>query len=304
MNTFWDPIGDTIQDNSFDQQNQEVIRHVDEYKGNPRKIKKNLVIRTLFGIVITGIYIAFWGFNRLFIYVGVLSFMPLILSIGEIRAAQQNFILFLMCQAQAWVYNPKHDQARYDRLKNVYPDIFACGHSQEIEDQIWGSIQSSKLIDFWSGIFYYETGSGKSRRRYHHTLFAVKLFKQLPLEFTVFRKGLISFNNGDYKMESEEFNKLFFIEVKNKGPDTEMLLFKILSPSVQVRLIQLAHEYTLAGINFKNETMIVDFEREVWIPKYTNFFKKVVVDPRDTNDFIELLKKMTAVPIDMLQFMD
>ena len=301
--TYWDPLGEKITPDTFRLQTQKLIDRAEQYKKNPAQIGRNRMLCIGIGVAVMATYVSMWGFTGYWIHISFLGFLPLFIYLAIISAFQQNFILFLMCRQQEWIYNPDHDKERYNKLKEYYPDIFECGHSQQVEDQIWGSIAQQR-IDFWNCAFTYTTGSGKSSRTQDHSVFIVKLSKKLPIECTLMRKGYLSFAKSKYKTESEEFNTLFYIKVHHEGPDTQMHLMNILSPSVQVRLIQMAKELPLDGITFKENTLAIDFEDELWKPKYTNFYKEVVVDKRDMDDFNAVIKKMTELPGEMIQFMD
>lgn len=304
VSNYWDPLHETIHSDSFQLETRKLLTKMEQYKKNPYVIKRNRLFTILIWIFIVGAYIYQWGFMGPFIHVLVLSGIPFLIYTSLIHDFQQNFILFLMSQEHGWAYKPHEDESRIEKGKKIYPDIFDAGHSPQVEDQVWGTVGSSNQTDFWNCSFTYTTGSGKSRTTHHHTIFILRLPAKLPIELTLFRKGLLSFSGSKYKTESEEFNKIFLIRVQNENTDSEMQVMKLLSPSVQVRLIQMAREFPLDGIVCKADTFALDFNNHIWKPRYTNFFNKVEIDRRDTADFTHLVEKMTQIPREMLQFMD
>lgn len=303
IDKYWDPIGEKIKQDDYFFQTMPLLQKAEGYKKNPYRIRRNRDLLIIFPIIFIIILIAKFGTGDIFNIV-LFSFTPLLIYLGMIYSFQQNFILYLMCFENDWIYAPEKDSSRFERLKNAYPMIFNQGHSQTIEDQIWGAVGEKKIDSFWTCSFTFTTGSGKHRRTHDHSIFMLRMYKKLPLDFCINKKGLISILSNGYKTESEEFNNLFDIKIENEKSDTKLLLLKILSPSVQVRLIELANEFPLDKIGFYGDTMILDFKEHIWNPKYTNFFNKVEVDDRDKTLFLSQIKTMTTTPIEVLQFID
>lgn len=306
--SYWDPLGDKIGKDTFTSQTQPLLQEAEQHKKNPHQIKRNLYLLLLLAFSVAILIIFFYGFSessvKFMIFAFILACTPLAVYYGKIKNFQQNFILFLMCQENNWIYNPDHDPTRYNQLRSKHPDFFKHGYSQQIEDQIWGSINNDKPIQFWGCLFVYQTGSGKSTKIHEKSIFILRLLKRLPFGFTLNKKSILSVFNDEYKTESEQFNRLFQVKVKDKQPNSRLLLLKILSPSVQMRLIQFADDYPLESIGFHENIMIVAFDGELWKPNYTNFFTEVKVDSRDKDYFYSLLKFMIAMPTEMLKFID
>ena len=301
---YWDPLGEKIQQDTYMLQTQKLVLQKEEYAKSPGRIKRNHDLLLLPGISIFLIYIWLFGFNRGLIYATVFGFMPLLIYRSRIHNLQENLILFLMCSENNWVYNPDDDSPRYEQFKIIYPDYFTVGHSAYIEDQIWGIMNSDKPINFWNCAFTYTTGHGRSSQTHKHSIFILRLYKSLPVSLDLKRKNILSFSGNKVKTESEEFNKLFSIDNKMTDPDGQLLLMKVLSPSVQVRLIQLATHFPVARIGFHGDSMILDFSEELWKFRYTDFFHEVKIDDRDTAYFQSLIMRMTSTPVEMLQYID
>ena len=302
---YWDPLGENIRKDTFNLHSQKLIQKAEEYKKHPYRLKRNkYLLLLLAAAIIIGYIVLSKFFYRELITVIIFSLAPLFIYSGIINGFPQNFILFLMCQENGWVYDPHDGSNRLSKLNSVFPDFFNQGHSQKIEDQIWGFINKDRTTHFWHTTFTYVTGSGKSRQTHKHNIFMLRIYKKVPINFHIGKKGLISIFGNDLKTESEEFNKLFNIQVDDIKPDTKLQLLKILSPSVQVRLIQLANKFPLDKVGFYGDTMVLDFHDEIWKSRYTDFFKEIKVDERDKSYFNKLVQTMISIPMEMLQFID
>src|SRR3989344_5120039 len=302
---YWDPLGENIRKDTFNLHSQILIKKAEEYKKHPYRLKRNkYLLLLLAAAIIIGYIVLSKFFYRELITVIIFSLAPLFIYTGIINGFQQNFILFLMCQENYWVYNPQDDSNRFLKLKSAFPDFFDVGHSQRVEDQIWGFIKNGQKNHFWLSTFIYVTGSGKHRTTHKHNIFMLQLHIPLPLNFKLFKKNIFSIFGNDLKTESEEFNKLFRIRIDNNQPEAELILLKILSPSVQVRLIQLANQFPLDKVGFYGDIMVLDFHDEIWKSRYTDFFKEIKVDERDKSYFNKLVQTMISIPMEMLQFID
>lgn len=304
VQTYWDPFNETIRSDTYSLHTQKLVEKAESYQRNPFSIKRNLYLLLLLGIMINVVCFALFRFESAILQVFIVSFVPVSIYYAIIRSFQENFILFLMSQQNNWVYNPDRDPKRYDKCRIFYPNFFDVGHSQNIEDQLWGTLWGEKPISFWNCTFHYVTGSGKHQQSHNHTIVILRLYKAVPVNFDLRRIILLNLTGSDYKTESEEFNRIFSISMQSNRPDSKLQLLKVLSPSVQVRLIQLASLFPLAKIGFSGSQMILDFNGLIWKCKHTNFFKEVKVDARDTEHFKSLLTTMTAIPVEMLQYID
>lgn len=303
-NLYWDPIGTHITKDSFQLHTEKLLEQVEKYRRNPHALARNRILFFCLGVGVSLFCVIFFHFGQGTIVLSIFSFAPLIIYLSIVHGLQQNLILFLLCQEHGWVYNPDEDGERFKELMMAYPEVFQVGHSQEIEDQIWGSFGTNMSVPFWFSAFTYTTGSGKHKTTHHHTLLAFKLQKKLPLAFSLYKKFPLSFIPSDYKTESEEFNRLFRIKVHPPQPVNKVLLLSLLSPSIQVRLINFAEKFPLAQVAFYHDCMILDFRSELWHSRYTDFFREATVDPRDTTTFISVIQDASAIPLEMLSFID
>ena len=302
--SYWDPIGDRIMSDTFSLHTTSLLRKAEKYIQNPHRIQTLFLLYLFLAPLIIITFVALFGANESIIHVIIFSFVPSIIYYHSIKNFQENLMLFLMCQQQKWVYNPNRDDDRYLELKRIYPEVFNIGSSQVIEDQIWGVVDTNRRADFWQSSFRYTTGSGKSSHTHKRSVLMITLPVSMPINFYLNNRNTFLLSHSKYKTESEQFNSLFSIKLNNQNPDAEITLLKVLSPSVQVRLIDMAHILPIVQVGFMNNTMIFVLKDHLWKPKHTNFFKKVAVDERDISHFYSLIKNITEMPTEMLQYMD
>lgn len=239
-------------------------------------------------------------------------FLPQLLFYFYIKSLEKDLLLQLLCERNQWVFNPKTHVSRANKLSKLFPEAFDRGHSPVVDDQIWGTLTEKDANAFWSGTFTYTTGEGRSSSTHEKYAFILELNKKLPSTFTLLRYGFDTENlslsrltmKRDLKTESEAFNKLFKIQSNEDSLSYEQKILTALSPSVQVRLIDFAEKFSLDCITFKHNCMIILFAHNPWEAKHTNFFKRVMIDERDVKHFHQLMKDMTALPSEMIRFLD
>lgn len=300
--TFWDPLSETITSHSFQNFSKKNLKSLQTYEKYPHRIRNNMIWFTLIPIIAVLVYFRAFGFGEMIFWVGILSALPLIIYYSSIHSLQQSLILYLITKEHGWLYNPdkRSPKERISTLINMFPSIMNMGHGQDIQNQIWG--RSDKNIDFWFSDFSYTTGSGKHSTTHLHTLIIIKLRKLLPAILELESTRYLSWGKS-YKTESEEFNKLFRIKM-NDPNDTEVEMLQILSPSMQVRLVDLAQILPIWKIVLYKDMMAIDLNERLFNPKYTNFIKQIKIDERDKQMFLEKITTILEIPSDMLQFID
>ncbi|MDO8609697.1 MAG: hypothetical protein Q7R95_04060 [bacterium] len=304
--TYWDPINDIIHQDTYLIQGKVLENRAQKYQDNPYLIKRNLFLMLIFpmGVLVMLICFPQYLFNKNSLSIIIVSLLPLYFYYMSIINLQNDLILKLLCGENEWVYNPQEDMERIEKLTVYYPYIFGKGRARNICDQIWGKLHDVKPIDFWRGSYTYTEGSGKSSHTYHKAIFILRLIKSIPKSFTLENANILSGFIADIKTESEEFNSIFHIKAESNKLDSKVHILKILSPSVQVRLIQFAQAFDVETIHFQDYSMTIVFKYELWRPQFTNFFKDVVLDDRDKEIFYSSLKEMSKLPSEMLQFID
>lgn len=239
------------------------------------------------------------------------SAIPAITYLFYIDNVQNQLGLFLLAQKHNWAYNPAPDIERVKRFEALFPTVFKNPDKdyvdQHITDQLWGSITYKEQVDFWSGLFVSTVDQDRKRSANERTVIIIKLPKEIPLHahFTLARHEKFHINLGNtIRTESQEFNILYGIKPLNRTHQTELEIFKLLSPSVQVRLIDFAHNYDVQSITFQHNCMVVLFNGKIWQTKHTNFFKRAIIDERDVKAFDDLIKSIVGLPAEMIKFLD
>jgi hypothetical protein len=312
--SFPDPLNEPIFSTSFAEEQQKLTNKIENLQMFPHL---PLMLFSLFCIIPVVVLLFMtiakqFSFELLFV-----TFIPAVSYYFYIKSLERDLETFLLCKRNNWAFNPNYDIKRPKRMAQYFPDVFNRGHSASFDNQIWGSVNTKKENAFWSCMFSYIVGEGRGSSYYEQQVLIVELDKKLPMNFVLFRYGFrllesVKINeltnretmHRDLETESEEFNKLFKIKYTEKSLDSKREIISVLSPSVQVRLIDFAKQYSLDCITFQNNCMIVLFSSEIWKAKHTNFFKNVMIDDRDVKRFDELMKQIIALPAEMIRFLD
>ena len=299
------PIGNEVNEFTFLSQQLGLENKIKTYRNKPYLFKIYLVLCTIFAI--TSLIFCVFIIHLYDPRVLLLAFFPLGFYLGYVWHLQEQLILYLVCQKNNWAYNPQIDRESVSEFITLFPQVFDKGYSQYLDQQIWGEInKNNETIAFWKGVYTYTTGSGRNSSVHHQSIFVLKLDNFLTVDFVVEKTGFI----GEFKekfedtiqTESEDFNKNFKITSSN-DIDSKKQIIKILSPSVQVRLIDFSNKYEIRKIVFAYNTIIFVFKKEIWKVKYTNFFKRFAVDERDEEVFSQSLLDMVKIPSEMIQFL-
>jgi hypothetical protein len=151
-------------------------------------------------------------------------------------------------------------------------------------------------------VFHFTTGSGRSQQLHTEDTFIFQLPNPIPVNFSLAKAGIFREFEEHIKTESEEFNKTYRIISDNNDENTQMQIIKILSPSVQTRMIDFSKKYKDPYIYFCNNVLAIVFNGEMLKGKYTNFFRKVDIDQRDEDRLDTAILDMAELPSEMVQF--
>lgn len=302
-NIFWDPVDRKITQDSFVDDRQPIAEELRNYKANHNNLRLNIFILSMIaaGPLIFLIFILISGdLNKYLFYLCFLCFLPIIFYIKITNRLQDKLILFLLCEKNKWVYKPEGSES-INKFITAYHQVFDKGRDQYFQDQIWGSLLDKEEIKFWTGTFCYIVGSGKSQQTYEHPVFMLKLKDKMQTNFFLDATNS-SKSKVNIKTESNEFNDRFKIICEIDDASFKNQILKILSPSVQVRLVDFGNTYPVARIYFQKDVMILEFVKKIWNRKYTNFYKEVQIDHRDEESYCLAIKKMFSIPSEMIQF--
>lgn len=293
----WDPLSNNIDSNTFLNQQKDLLNTLNFYRKNPYVFKIIFVICCLIPVIAVIIFIR-TPYDLRFL---LICLVPPIVYYGYVKRLQEQIILYLLCEKNNWQYNPADDSQSTQEFAKSFPEVFDKGHDQTFDEQVWGMIKSANGEDsFWSGKFEYVTGSGRSQTTHTEYVFIFKLSRPLSVEFSLDRAGIFKAFEEHIKTESEDFNNTFRIVYNDLKDQTEII--KILSPSVQTRMIDFSKKYHTNQITFVANLMIIVLSQDIWKTKYTNFLKNVSIDERDEDNYFQSLRDMAELPTEMIQF--
>lgn len=302
LQSFWDPLHDEITVNSFTTNTQKLENKVNDIRIHPTIF----ILKSLLQLVIAV------GISAVSLYFQIYSYLPYAISVLiiisyylGIKKKQEEVIFFLVCEENHWAYNPDKDTSRADRLAVAFNDIFQKGYDRYVSDQIWGNVENNNhQSPFWRCDFTYTEGSGKSTHTYNEAVLATQCEKAIPINFSLQHAGFFERLGETIKTESDEFNKQFLIIAGDSSVHTKEAIMRVLSPSVQVRLIEFSKQYPLTLVSFNDDIMTLKFSQQIWQPKYTSIFNLMKIDPQDVTNFNNVLHNIVAIPAEMMQYIE
>lgn len=321
---FADPLNEHITTSSFAEERSSVVEKVE----NLRKYRYLLQALFVLSIIAPAWYIlvltrerALSIFNAIFFT--FIGFFGMALLNYALRSLQDDLVLYLLCEKNNWVCNPAHDKSRPQRMAQLFPHVFERGFrdSWRFDNQIWGMIGKNEQISFWCCNFYYELPSNTNyqymrnripldRSDMQKTVFVLELVDIIPYTFELkiraaYKNESNVYKSGtDLKTESVDFNERIDVKIPGASKETKRQVLHVLSPSVQVRLVDFVKKYPIESITFQHNCMVVVFEGLIWETKHTNFLKRVMIDERDLKSFDSLFKSMIELPLEMRKYLD
>jgi len=260
-----------------------------------------------------------------------IPWIPLAWYVFHVKKLQRDLVKKIIADKNHWIYNPDENALRWQEMAKKLPKIFAKGNNrQELEDEFLGKFHTAtQSRDFYSGIFHYATttGSGKHRKTKHkyQAVFAIRLEKVLQNSLLLvpekksdrfWRKMGVG---SDINVESEAFNQAFKV-FKNGEPNQQELvhIFMKLSPAVQEQLVELATAnpgssiyfagdmflFVRDGMLFPTKKSLVNFKGMPNVKMYTNFFKKVELDPQDEAYLQERFDVLLSIASNTAKYLD
>ncbi len=324
LSKIWDPAGETITLNTFHGVRQELEGKAKEYLENPSIPRRNLLLLlSPVGVMALGLLFVpgfLQGLLRIDegngIFLLILPFVPAAVYIGKVFKLQRDLIKMLIAQKEGWIYSPSERAERWQMLVKKFPELFQKGNaSRNFQDEFWGTTEyRGKPVHFWSGIFEYvvESTDSKGRRNrttYRNNAFALQLRKQLKTDFRlapehIGMRILNFFRRKEIDTESAEFNQSFAVFYNGSKVDNQLEIVKTLSPSVQVRLLQMKERFGKFSLQFRDDTVMIVFPGRLLKRMKTNFFRQVAVDERDKEQLKDRLASVLDISSDILRFLD
>lgn len=326
QNAVWSPTGTHIRPDFYERECKELLEKFEKYRRNPNlprrylfffalPVAAEIIFFILAPRILSGILQMQNG-----IFVPILPAIPLLIYVRHIRKLQTDLVKLMIARENKWIYSPRESPSDWSPLANRFPEIFLIGGGyQNMQDEFWGTVQA---ISFYSGVFEYSVKGKNIQRRYgarnweytktetpqmednfarkfnyhmksknYKTVFALQLNKTLQTDFRLEPEGIVNkflniFRSGEIDTESAEFNKTFAVFYRGQKIEQELEIVKTLSPAVQIKLLELKKRRGGFTILFRDDTVIIAFDGNMFRHMHSNFFKKVELDPRD-HDFMQ-----------------
>ena len=325
--TLWDILGERITPDRFASARKNLEEKLDAYQKHPTSIRRNTILFAVPAVLTFLTVLLHPSIVTTFSHLDddgngisllLLPFVPVVLYIGYIFRVQRKLVKILVAKTRNWVFSPENRYGRWQDLTKKYPEIFQKGNKgQNIQEEFWGNMFfDGKEICFWMGIFEYvvENNTGKHRNRTKHTntVFALPLTKKLHSDFCLKPEdfGMKILNslfrrNTEIETESVDFNSAYAVFYNGKKVDNELEIVKTLSPSVQIRLVNLNKKWKCT-ILFRENAVVFSLKGRFlsWGKMKTNFLRTIALDHRDQEFFENQILEFVHLSGDIAPFLD
>jgi hypothetical protein len=149
-------------------------------------------------------------------WAGFVAFVAIVVALAVLmgraeRARHARNKAFAL--AQGWTFIP-NDPSLVMMFRS-HP--FGIGHSRSATDAMRGSFKGRDFVAFG---YHYVVGSGKNRTSYDYGVLAVRVPGRIPLVSIgpehIGTRVMAAFGADDVEVESEEFNRRWFVAAENK----------------------------------------------------------------------------------------
>ena len=316
----WDPAHEKINHFALERAQEKLNKKYEKYKKNPRLPLKNLLLLCIpifIEIILLILFPSIFAFlnnsdsDSDSLEILVLPFLPAIAYYTKILFLQRDLIKLIIAKENNWLYSPDESPSHWRSMVNLYPEFFRKGNKkQNLQDEFWGKFNDQRYtVDFWTGIFEYTVKSRKKNIKFKETLFALHLNKKLKTDLRLVPETTMNrfwnfFRKNEINTESAEFNQTFATFYAGTKLEKEMDIIRILTPAVQVKLLDLKKSVGQFSILFRGETLLFAYKGPLLSKMHTNFFKKVEVDPRDREAIRKRLNDILDISSDIIQYLD
>ena len=281
MKTYWDPVWGQIHENQFNENIKNLEKEYQQYKNNPKKIKKIFIYTIIFSTSVTIILLLILILSKfeinLFLHLGIFILVPFFYH-TYYKKFGENILKLSLAKKYNWQFNPQINIEHSLILKRIYPHLLNLNSEGLVYNEFWGKF---KNLNF----YFSEYSTSKSKTSKNSTIFIFKLNKPIKKNFILKPKQLNRSEKINKKeqidTESLAFNQTFLIYYNGIKIEQESKIIKILSPAVIVEFLNLNKKYGEFFVEFFNETIIFVFTKDLIKLKYTNLIKNIEVDARD-----------------------
>ena len=314
----WDPLGEKVFLGKFQRSKKKLFETFRKYQENPNIPRRNAFFFSIPILILVAMGWYDYGIILSIISAGdgdggillTLPFAPLAWYVTKVFRLQRDLIKIIIAEKRKWIYSPDERKGRWMNFSTRFPRIFRKGNKgQNIQDEFWGKFQE---MNFWTGIFEYKErhGSGKNARdvTYRKTIFTMPLEKKLSTTFELVPEGITQkisdfFSSKDIDVESTDFNKKFTILYAGKKVEKQMDIVQLLSPSLQVRLLDLWKDQGKFSVLFQENIVLYSFEGNLLKKMKSNFFRKIALNPKDEKKMDTRFQIILELTNDILPFL-
>jgi len=330
--TFWDPTGDRVTLQSFRGHRVDLNTIFEKYQKNPH-FPKIIFGICLFIAIIPISFGKFFGFlsNQIF-YGEAIALLPAVFYWRHLSALRDDLINIFIAQKKRWAYNPARQESRYTALRRVFPEIlkgdtFFKRHA--ISNEFWGNFAfETEKVDFWTAQIEERKHQNIDSNAIMPTMWYTRLFEKLILNalkntkfqtvfaFRLKRKLKTRFliapehflekvfrREKEIDLESAEFNKNFAIFYNGQKVEKQNEIVKILSPAVQLRLLEMKKVFGDFYILFVDDAIFFLFDGKLLQNPRTNFLKTTKINLIDVAVVENRLQKTFEIGVDIARFL-
>lgn len=210
-----------------------------------------------------------------FIFILLLPFLSLAGLNNKKRAVEIDLIKYNVAKSKGWTYDPTPSDDEANLLSKLNPDFFDRGNTSKsitVDDQLWGAYSYKGVTcNFYSGVYTYVVGSGKTQETRVVNFFALKLNKKIDYSFTLIPESRIfslkkRFSGKELNLESIDFNKKFAFAYRFSREQVAPIATRCLSPVVQNLLVDLEKRYNYLSVCFVDDAIIFGTEGRKFNP--------------------------------------
>lgn len=170
------------------------------------------------------------------------------------------------------------------------------------------------MFNFYTGLFSYdiETRDSKGRTQtttYKRHFFAIKLDKSIKARFFLYPENVFSkignlFTKKEINTESIEFNRTFAFSYDGRKNESAFDIVKVLSPSLQLKLLDLNKRKKDMNVLFMNECVFFDFRGKLLKKMDTNLLKDIEISQKDKDLIKNELNNLIEISREVVDCLD
>lgn len=266
-------------------------------------------------IVLNINYVISFAFVVLFL-ITPFSLMLYFLINNYLKSLLNDLTYFLLATKNSWIYNPKINYNSYLNLRNLFPELFNRGDTnQSIDNELWGLTSVGNY--FYSGSFTYDTEhtkyiNGKRTRRtitYNKFFITIALSKSTQSRFHLFPENIASntlnfFRKKEINVESLKFNEIFAFNYNGEKIEEEQSIVKVLSPAVQEKLIQLNSHKKNLEVLFLDNSITFYHDKNQFNISNVDINRLLKAEDKLILDFENQINELTSIGEEIAKYLD